>query len=444
MKNKWIVAACVVAALGLTACGGQQESDVIGVIPSADAKDAQELPAEDLAATMPEEGQQMDPGFGVENGVIPQISIEAKEIPDKECFAFVKDMKTGWNLGNTLESYSEGKWYGDDTSSEESWGNPVTTKEMIDAVYEAGFRTVRVPVTWHNHVTDDGNGPVISTAWLDRVQEVVDYAYDNGMYVILNTHHDNTAHIEGESGYYPDLAHEEESDRYIAGIWSQLAERFQDYGDHLIFESMNEPRLVGTSYEWNFNAGVAECKEAAQSINRLNQVFVDTVRASGGNNAERYLMLPGYDASLAGAVTELYQLPQDTATDKLIVSVHAYTPYDFALRPNGESGATDHFSCEESSSVHDIDDLVNSLYRKYVSQGIPVVIGEYGAMNRDNNTQDRVDYYAYYTAAARANGMTCCVWDNGAFTSGETFGILRRRVGKWFFEETVEAMMKYS
>lgn len=444
MKNKWIVAVCMVAALGLTACGGQQESDVIGVIPSADAEDAQELPAEDLAATMPEEGQQMDPGFGVESGVVPQISIEAKEIPDKECFTFVKNMKTGWNLGNTLEAYSEGKWYGDDTSSEESWGNPVTTKEMIDAVYAAGFRTVRVPVTWHNHVTDDGSGPVISTAWLDRVQEVVDYAYDNGMYVILNTHHDNTAHIEGEGGYYPDLAHAEESDRYIAGVWAQIAERFKDYDEHLIFESVNEPRLVGTSYEWNFNAGVAECKEAAESINRINQVFVDTVRAGGGNNAERYLMLPGYDASLAGAVTELYQLPQDTATDKLIVSVHAYTPYNFALRPGSEGGATDHFSCEEASSVHDIDDLVNSLYKKYVSQGIPVVIGEYGAVNRDNNTQDRVDYYAYYTAAARANGMTCCVWDNGAFTSGETFGILRRRVGKWFFEETVEAMMKYS
>lgn len=427
MKNTWIVTTCIVAALGLTACAGSGENT-----------------GAEEQTNMPEEEQQTDPGFEVENGIIPQISIEAKEIPDKECFAFVKDMKTGWNLGNTLEAYAEGKWYGDDISSEESWGNPVTTKEMIDAVYEAGFRTVRIPVTWHNHVTDDGSGPVISAVWLDRVQEVVDYAYDNGMYVILNTHHDNTAHIEGEGGYYPDLAHAEESDRYIAGIWTQLAERFKDYDEHLIFESMNEPRLVGTGYEWNFNAGAAECKEAAESINRLNQVFVDTVRASGGNNAERYLMLPGYDASLAGAVTELYRLPEDTVADRLIVSVHAYTPYDFALRPNGESGVTSHFSCEEASSVHEIDDLVNSLYRKYVSQGIPVVIGEYGAMNRDNNTQDRVDYYAYYTAAARANGMTCCVWDNGAFTSGETFGILRRRVGKWFFEETVEAMMKYS
>ena len=315
---------------------------------------------------------------------------------------------------------------------------------MIDTLKNAGFRTVRIPVTWHNHVTDDGNGPVISEAWLDRVQEVVDYAYDNGMYVILNTHHDNTANIEGEGGYYPDTAHAEESDRYIRGIWTQVAERFKDYDEHLIFESLNEPRLAGTDYEWNFNAGVAECKDAAGSINRLNQLFVDTVRATGGNNVERYLMMPGYDASLAGAITDLYQLPNDIVSDKLIVSVHAYTPYNFALRPGSESEATDYFSWEDPKSVYEINDLMNSLYNKFVSKGIPVVIGEYGAVNRDNNTQDRVDYYAYYTAAARANGITCCVWDNGSFTDGEIFGILRRRVNQWFFEEIVEAMMKYS
>ena len=447
MKRKSIAALLLAAALGLTACGGQSTD-----ASQADTQEAQNEEADadgiigtdDFVVTKPEEGTELDPGFAVESGNIPEITIEAKQIPDKECFQFIKDMKTGWNLGNTLEAYSEGKMYGDDTSSEESWGNPVTTKEMIDTLKNAGFRTVRIPVTWHNHVTDDGNGPVISEAWLDRVQEVVDYAYDNGMYVILNTHHDNTANIDGEGGYYPDTAHAEESDRYIKGIWTQVAERFKDYDEHLIFESLNEPRLVGTNYEWNFNAGVAECKDAAESINRLNQLFVDTVRATGGNNVERYLMMPGYDASLAGAITDLYQLPDDIVSDKLIVSVHAYTPYNFALRPGNESEATDYFSWEDPQSVYEINDLMNSLYNKFVSRGIPVVIGEYGAMNRDNNTQDRVDYYAYYTAAARACGITCCVWDNGSFTDGEIFGILRRRVNQWFFEETIEAMMKYS
>lgn len=453
MKRKSMAAILLVTALGLTACGGQgtgaaasqevQTGEAGG--EQSEEADGDELTGTDAPeASKPEEGTELDPGFSVESGSIPEITIEAKQIPDKECFQFVKDMKTGWNLGNTLDAYSQGKMYGDDISSEEIWGNPVTTKEMIDTLKNAGFRTVRIPVTWHNHVTDDGNGPVISEAWLDRVQEVVDYAYDNGMYVILNTHHDNTANIEGEGGYYPDTAHAEESDRYIRGIWTQVAERFKDYDEHLIFESLNEPRLAGTDYEWNFNAGVAECKDAAGSINRLNQLFVDTVRATGGNNVERYLMMPGYDASLAGAITDLYQLPNDIVSDKLIVSVHAYTPYNFALRPGSEGGATDYFSWEDPKSVYEINDLMNSLYNKFVSKGIPVVIGEYGAVNRDNNTQDRVDYYAYYTAAARANGITCCVWDNGSFTDGEIFGILRRRVNQWFFEETVEAMMKYS
>lgn len=299
MKGKSMAAILLVTALGLTACGGQgtgaaasQEAQTgeAGGEQSEEA-DGDELTGTDAPeASKPEEGTQLDPGFSVESGSIPEITIEAKQIPDKECFRFVKDMKTGWNLGNTLDAYSQGKMYGDDISSEEIWGNPVTTKEMIDTLKNTGFRTVRIPVTWHNHVTDDGNGPVISEAWLDRVQEVVDYAYDNGMYVILNTHHDNTANIEGEGGYYPDTAHAEESDRYIRGIWTQVAERFKDYDEHLIFESLNEPRLAGTDYEWNFNAGVAECKDAAGSINRLNQLFVDTVRATGGNNVERYLI----------------------------------------------------------------------------------------------------------------------------------------------------------
>ena len=457
MKGKSMAAILLVTALGLTACGGQgtgaaasQEAAQEAQTGEAGGEQSEEADGDELTGTdapeasKPEEGTQLDPGFSVESGSIPEITIEAKQIPDKECFRFVKDMKTGWNLGNTLDAYSQGKMYGDDISSVEIWGNPVTTKEMIDTLKNTGFRTVRIPVTWHNHVTDDGNGPVISEAWLDRVQEVVDYAYDNGMYVILNTHHDNTANIEGEGGYYPDTAHAEESDRYIRGIWTQVAERFKDYDEHLIFESLNEPRLAGTDYEWNFNAGVAECKDAAGSINRLNQLFVDTVRATGGNNVERYLMMPGYDASLAGAITDLYQLPNDIVSDKLIVSVHAYTPYNFALRPGSESEATDYFSWEDPKSVYEINDLMNSLYSKFVSKGIPVVIGEYGAVNRDNNTQDRVDYYAYYTAAARANGITCCVWDNGSFTDGEIFGILRRRVNQWFFEETIEAMMKYS
>ena len=177
----------------------------------------------------------------------------------------------------------------------------------------------------------------------------------------------------------------------------------------------------------------------------MNQLFVDTVRATGGNNAERYLMLPGYAASLDGAATDLYQLPTDEAENKLIVSVHAYTPYNFALQAPGEGGSTDEFSIDKSTSTADINTLMKKLYDKYTSKGIPVVIGEYGARDKNNNLQDRLDYHVYYVASARAVGITCCVWDNNAFSgSGENFGLFRRRVCNWLYPEIVEAIMKYA
>lgn len=175
MKRKSIAALLLAAALGLTACGGQstdasQADTQEAQTGEAGGEQSEEADGDELTGTdapeasKPEEGTQLDPGFSVESGSIPEITIEAKQIPDKECFRFVKDMKTGWNLGNTLDAYFQGKMYGDDISSEEIWGNPVTTKEMIDTLKNTGFRTVRIPVTWHNHVTDDGNGPVISEA----------------------------------------------------------------------------------------------------------------------------------------------------------------------------------------------------------------------------------------------------------------------------------------
>lgn len=394
-----------------------------------------EQPEEEEGGGESTEEQEMESGI-----IIPKVEIASENIPDTEAMEFVKNMKAGWNLGNTLDAHSGSGNAG--LTSEQSWGNPVTTKEMITEVKNAGFETIRIPVTWHNHLErEEGSDTfTISSEWLDRVQEVVDYAYDNEMYIILNIHHDTV-----EDAYYPDSAHYDQSENYIRTVWEIVADRFRDYDQHLIFESMNEPRLVGNSYEWNFQESAKECKDSADCINKLNQVFVDTVRASGGNNAGRYLMVPGYAASLAGVTTDLFVLPTDSAENKLIVSTHAYTPYNFALQSQSESGATDSFPAEGGPGKSDIDYLVNSLYRKFVSQGIPVVMGEYGARNKNNNLQDRVNYYAYYVAAARAKGITCCVWDNGAFAGdGELFGILNRRKCEWAYPEVVKAIITYA
>ena len=173
---------------------------------------------------------------------------------------------------------------------------------MIDAVKAAGFRTVRIPVSWHNHV--DGSYQ-ITKQWMDRVQEVVDYAVNDGMYVILNVHHDND-----EKYMYPNTAHYEQSKKYMTTVWSQIAERFKDYDNKLIFETMNEPRLVGHQNEWWINPSNSDCIDAVKTINKLNQDILDTIRSSGGNNGTRYVAVPGYDCSVDGATNENFQLPK--------------------------------------------------------------------------------------------------------------------------------------
>lgn len=369
-----------------------------------------------------------------EGGVkVPEIGyITQYEIPDNEAMAFVKNMTVGWNLGNTFDAHDE-SFKGNDLKMETRWVGVKTTPEAIKAVHDAGFQTLRLPVSWHNHVS--GEEFHINPAWLDRVQEVADEALDLGMYVILNTHHD-----VGEKYYYPNSANAEISEKYIRSIWQQVAQRFADYDDRLIFESMNEPRLKDTEDEWVFNEDKAVCEDAAKHINHLNQVFVDTVRAAGGRNQSRYLMVPGYAASPDGAMNRHFQLPQDTANNRIIVSVHAYTPYAFAL----QDGGTDTFQLTDIGQTSEINRFMISLYKTYIQKGIPVVIGEFGARAKGDNLQSRVNYAAYYAANASARNIPCIWWDNHAFKgNGELFGLLDRKNCNWTYPEIVEALVRY-
>ena len=366
---------------------------------------------------------------------IPEIdNFTQFDIPDNEAMAFLKSMGVGWNLGNTFDSFVDGaNWFhGTDLDIETVWGNPKTSEALIVALHDAGFGTIRIPTSWHEHVDQDFT---IGEAWLGRVQEVVDYAIGQGMHVILNTHHDVYPEF-----YYPTSENMETSEKYIAAIWTQLAARFADYDDHLIFESMNEPRMKDTGNEWYFNPTSIECQDAAACINRLNQVFVDTVRASGGNNADRYLMVPGYDAAPENALNEFFALPTDTADNRIIVSVHAYTPYAFALQDGGDKT----FTLGSNNQTSEINRFITSLYNTYISQGIPVVIGEFGARDKGGNLQERVNFAAFYSAAASARNIPCCWWDNGAFSgNGELFGLINRRTCEWTYPQIPEAITRY-
>ena len=363
---------------------------------------------------------------------IPDARTEQLELPDNAALKFVEDMKIGWSLGNTLDATTNSKT--DELSVEKSWCGYYTTEQMVLDVKNAGFNTIRVPVTWHNHVDKDFN---ISKVWLDRVQEVVDYGYKNGMYVILDIHHDSD-----KKYIYPDNEHYESSEKYIKKIWEQLSERFKDYDEKLIFETQNEPRLIGTPSEWWIQDGSDIAKETIGCINKLNQAAVDTIRASGGNNAERYIMVPSYCASYSYAVSELFVMPKDTADNKIIVSVHAYTPYNFALQAPTDKGSSNKFVIGAKPCCGEIDTLFAELYKKFTSKGVPVVIGEFGARNKSDNLEARVNFSAYYIAKARSVGISCCWWDNNAFYgNGELFGIYDRSTNTWPFPEIVSALM---
>lgn len=336
-----------------------------------------------------------------------------RDIPSIE---LVKELKIGWNLGNTLDATGGGALL----STEMSWGNPLTQEEMLLKVKEAGFNLIRIPVTWENHLGPEPDY-TIHTVWLDRVNEIVDYAINNELYVILNMHH--------EDWHFPSYDNFNKANTILTKVWTQIAERFKDYDEHLIFEGMNEPRMKGTPQEWT--GGNAEARDV---INQLNQSFVETIRNSGGNNPYRHLMIPTYAASSDPKTWKDFIIPED---DKVIVSIHAYTPYNFALNKKG----TAVWSPDNPNDTKDIDYLMNNLYDSFVSKGQAVILGEFGAMDKDN-TEARVLWAEYYIQKATEKGVPCIWWDNGAFEGdGELFGLLDRRKLEWQYPEIVEALM---
>ena len=341
------------------------------------------------------------------------------EIRDISSMELISEMKIGWNLGNTLDAGGEYVRGSLPEAIETSWGNPVTTKEMIDTVKAEGFNVLRVPVTW-DWSTGEGPDYLISEEWMDRVQEVVNYGIDNDMFVILDIHHE-TWHDPYDDNY------EAASDR-LKKVWTQIGNRFQNYDEHLIFEGMNEPRLRNTADEWN--GGTPEAREV---VNKLDADFVATIRSLGGNNPKRHLMMPGYAASNSDDALKAIKVPE--GDDKIIVSVHAYIPYNFALAESGSK----FFIAKRSSQ--DIDHLAENLKTLFIDKGQAVIVGEMGAVDRDND-DFRVHWAKYYVTKMHELGVPCVVWDNHASSgSGELFGLLDRYNLTWFSQDVADALV---
>lgn len=343
----------------------------------------------------------------------PEINIADNSID------FAKSLKFGWNLGNTLEATAE-----DGLAAETSWGQTRTTKELFDYLKELGFTSVRLPVTWGIHIDENNK---IDPEWMARVTEVVNYAIEDGFYVILNSHHDCDKYFPTEENYA-------DAESFIKEIWTQISENFKDYDERLVFESMNEPRLMNTEKEWWAAEDDEDIIQSIKCIVKLNQVFVDTVRAGGGYNSTRFLMVPSNAASPANALNKNFEMPNDSA-NRLMLSIHAYMPNTFALNGKG----TDKWT--ESRADHDFE-FMDKLAEKFANNGYGIVIGEFGATNKDN-ISDRVTWAKAYTGKTARLGIPCFVWDNGAIGVGaEKFGLIDRRNFKVFFPELLDAYLE--
>lgn len=337
-------------------------------------------------------------------------AVSSEEVNQMSSSEIVADMKVGWNLGNTLDSY--------DTSSsdnETGWGNPKTTKAMIDTVKDAGFNAVRIPVTWGEHLSADNT---IDADYLNRVQEIVDYAMDDNLYVILNVHHDDALWL------HPTYSEQAAVTEKLTSIWKQLCERFGDYDHHLVFEGMNEPRVIGSATEWS--GGTPEERDV---INQLYQAFIDTVRATGGLNADRTLIISSHAQSITKEAVSAVKIPEDS---HIAVSIHSYAPWDFCGTEDTRS------DWGNDADKQELDTNFQYLEDTFISKGVPVLLDEFGAVDK-NNTSIRAQYYAYYVKSAKAHGITCFVWDNG--TESE-FGLLNRKDLTWYAPSIIDAMMQ--
>jgi len=320
----------------------------------------------------------------------------------------VKEMNVGWNLGNTMDAYP-----GDETA----WGNPVTTQAMIDAVKAAGFNTVRIPVTWKDHL---GPAPdyTIDATWLARVDEVVHYVLSDGMYAIVNTHHDEWVSL------MPDADQTAVSDE-LSKLWTQIATRFQAADEHLVFETLNEPRTTDAT-EWTGGTPAARA-----ILNRYNAAAVKAIRDTGGNNAQRFIMIPTHGASSLSECIDDLVLPDDP---NLIVSLHTYYPWAFAGDP---MGTADFGSAADLAAMNSELDRIVSLT---IAKGHAVVLGEWGSLDKAN-TAARVTQASAYVAAARKRGFALVWWDNNVTGSAAGFGLLNRKTLGWYFPEVRDAIM---
>ena len=328
----------------------------------------------------------------------------------------IQNMGNGVNIGNTLDA--NGDWVsGDDPKSYETcWGNPQVTPELIAAYKNAGFKAIRLPVTWRQHIDNDGN---VNEKWMARVHEVVDYIINAGMYCILNVHHDTGGADVAWLRAWQDDEYLENVERKFNGLWTNIANEFNGYGDKLLFEGYNE--MLDGNLRWTDTN-----EKGYAALNRLAQSFVTTVRATGGNNAHRNLIVNTYSADGHEKTLAAFKLPNDPIANHLVVEIHNYTPGEFVSPETVED-----VKLWNSSYAAEVDEAFALLERYITSQGVPAIIGEFGCNDKVPETE-QAKYVEYFLSKTKQLGVSSFHW----------FDLIDRNTLEWKFSTVKDLLVR--
>lgn len=344
---------------------------------------------------------------------VTQVGLQGTDAEGHELAATaVANMKMGVCIGNTLDA--NGTWFAGTNPSdyETCWGNPVITKDLIHAFSAAGFKAVRLPVTWWQNIDQAGH---VRDIWMARVEEVVGWILDEGMYCVLDVHHDTGG--ADSCWLRADAANIDAIESRFTTLWTEIATRFIGYGDKLVFEGYNE--MLDGHLRWS------ETDDAGYAAHsRLAQAFVNTVRATGGNNASRNLLVNTYSANPGERTTANFSIPTDVAANHLIIGVHVYAPGSFTSPAEGQQPAW------ESAHESELTEIFNRLSATFINKGLPVVVGEFGAQSGDE--AEIAKYASFFSEQCSRRGMAGFYW----------FDLINRHDYSWTLPLVKDALVK--
>ena len=352
-------------------------------------------------------------------------------------FELVENLVMGYNLGNTLDANPWGSWWDPTTKSvndwETSWGQPTTSQEIIDAIAAKGFNIIRVPVTWYPHMDANDN---VSEEWMARVEQVVNYVLNANCYCILNVQHDNGAadgRTDGGAWLYADIDDYPTLTVRYQKLWKQIAERFKNYGEKLVFESFNE--ILNKSYSWTAPSSASD--GAYQAINKLQQDFVNVVRATGGNNKYRNLAVTTYAATGTSDVAlQALELPDDPTSNHIYLSIHSYDPYNFCNNNSGKNDDGTEYNYNQEVFDADCQATIDGVFSRVSNRasvlGIPFIFGEFGAIDEGKSMAERIKYAKYLKTKFQAYNTAGLWW----------MGLIKRNTLTWYEDDIVTALMQ--